>query len=71
MLNAAFIDENPEFQFELSNTCNDLVEFFKEKNLNSESECEYDSMMKICQDNARWFMPIQAAYIFILIRFYE
>ena len=71
MLNAAFIEENPEFQFELSNTCNDLVEFFKEKNLNSESECEYDSMMKICQDNARWFMPIQAAYIFILIRFYE
>ena len=62
MLNAAFMDENPEFQMELNNTCNDLFEFFKEKNLNSESECEYDSMMKICQDNARWFMPIQAAY---------
>jgi len=59
ILNTAFLEENPEFQFELSNTCNDLFEFFKEKNLSSEGE--YDNMLKICQDNAKWFMPIQAA----------
>lgn len=65
MLNSAFFEENPEFQEELSNTCNDLVEFFKEKSI-SGTEGEFDHMLKICQDNAKWFLPIQAAYSFFI-----
>ena len=61
MLNNAFFQENQDFEdpSELSNTCNEILDFFQEKNLIC--ECDYDNMIKICQDNAKWFLPIQAA----------
>lgn len=61
LLNSAFFEENPYFQdpCELNNTCNEIFDLFKEKNL--ATEIEYDTMLKICQDNAKWFLPVQAA----------
>ncbi len=61
LLNTAFLDENADFQdpCELYDTCNEIFDLFKEKNL--VCELDYANMMKICQDNAKWFLPVQAA----------
>ena len=60
ILNTAF-EEDPDLQdpSELSATCNEIFDLFKEKNL--VCELDYANMIKICQDNAKWFLPVQAA----------
>lgn len=66
ILNSAFLDqENIESNDpnEYKNTCDELL-FLLEKDQNSENITEgvLKNMMSICEENAKWFLPIQAAF---------
>lgn len=64
LLNTAFFEEIGDFQpnsNDFSSTCNEILSLFQDKSLENLEKTEYEHMLQVCQENAKWYLPIQAA----------
>lgn len=62
LLNSAFLESGADFSAnsqDFCSTCSEILSLFQEKSL--EKSCDYEHMLSVCQENAKWYLPIQAA----------